>query len=207
MVELPEKCKICKTPFKPKSHNSICCSKQCSKQNNANLSALWKKQNKEHVKKIKQLWHKDNIEKVNNLRKAWKDSNRNKELANMRNYYLNNKEKEKQYQRVYYVTNKDKIQLYNKNNSDKLSAKCAKRRASKLSATPNWLTEEHFEQIKIFYKKAKNLGKWSNVSYHVDHIIPLQGKIVSGLHVPWNLRVITEEENLRKSNNLGEDYE
>jgi 5-methylcytosine-specific restriction endonuclease McrA len=61
-------------------------------------------------------------------------------------------------------------------------------------ATPLWLSKEQKAQIADFYKKAKIFG------LVVDHIVPLKGTGVNGLHVPWNLQLLTDEENKRKSN-------
>jgi len=92
---------------------------------------------------------------------------------------------------------------WQKANPEKQNAINAKRRAAKLKRTPPWLTPEHLEQIKAFYALAKSLEKSTGVVHHVDHIVPLQGDNVSGLHVPWNLQVITASENCSKNNKFG----
>jgi len=76
----------------------------------------------------------------------------------------------------------------------------AKKRAKLKNAMPKWLSENDMIEIKNIYKKAAELSKLSNVKYHVDHIIPLNGKNVSGFHVPNNLKIITARENLVKNN-------
>lgn len=81
-------------------------------------------------------------------------------------------------------------------------ARNAKYRAMKLKATPKWLTKDHLELIKMSYQLAGYLTKETEIPHEVDHIIPLKGKEVCGLHVPWNLRVIPEEENNRKRNKI-----
>ena len=69
-------------------------------------------------------------------------------------------------------------------------------------ATPKWLTAEHKMEIRLKYRLAIELSRRTGIRHAVDHIVPIQGEEVCGLHVPWNLGVITQEENLKKSNKL-----
>lgn len=71
----------------------------------------------------------------------------------------------------------------------------AKRRASKLQATPPWLTQTHLYEMAEIYANCPP-------GHEVDHIVPLQGATVTGLHVPWNLQYLTVSENRAKSNKL-----
>jgi hypothetical protein len=74
------------------------------------------------------------------------------------------------------------------------------RRRKHRNATPPWLTRKQKAEIRQLYQIAITMTKTTKEQYVVDHIIPLRGESVCGLHVPWNLRVITQEENLAKSN-------
>lgn len=86
------------------------------------------------------------------------------------------------------------------NNTEKYKASGAKRRAAKLNATPKWLTKQDYVEIEDIYWQSKEYNRLLYDIFHVDHIIPLQGKNVCGLHVPWNLQILTEKENLSKNN-------
>ena len=70
------------------------------------------------------------------------------------------------------------------------------------NATPKWLTAQQKIEIRQLYQIAITMSKTTGERYVVDHIVPLISDEVCGLHVPWNLRVITQDENLRKSNKL-----
>lgn len=69
-------------------------------------------------------------------------------------------------------------------------------------ATPAWLTQEQRNDIKQLYIEARKLTKLTGVKYEVDHIVPLINDDVCGLHVPWNLQVLSKDENLKKSNKI-----
>jgi 5-methylcytosine-specific restriction endonuclease McrA len=76
------------------------------------------------------------------------------------------------------------------------------RRRKHRQATPPWLTRAQKSEMRELYKIAITMTKTTGEKYVVDHIVPLRSELVCGLHVPWNLRVITQEENLKKSNQL-----
>jgi hypothetical protein len=107
----------------------------------------------------------------------------------VKDVYLKNPERKRSMNKAHYYNNKSYY-----------VAKCAKYRAAKLKRTPKWLNSEQLACIEKEYSMAKKLEAITGDKYHVDHIIPLQGKFVSGLHVPWNLQVIEASENKSKGN-------
>ena len=80
------------------------------------------------------------------------------------------------------------------------AAREMKRIADKKQRTPLWLNQAHFAEIEGLYHFAKVMGQITGRKYHVDHIEPLRGQDVSGLHAPQNLQVILAQENFRKGN-------
>lgn len=91
--------------------------------------------------------------------------------------------------------------MWDRANPERKYMDTAKRRASKLKRTPVWLDVTQKAEIEFTYLYCSALRS-IGMDVHVDHIVPLQGKTVSGMHVPWNLQVIHAKDNLRKANNL-----
>ena len=93
-----------------------------------------------------------------------------------------------------------KINKWKQDNPHKVRADTVKRRTAKMKRTPAWLTEDDLWLIEQAYELAALRTKMFGFSWHVDHVIPLQGDVVSGLHVPTNLQVIPWMQNISKAN-------
>lgn len=111
--------------------------------------------------------------------KRWADSNKSRKSA------VDKKRRE---------ANRDRLReldkIWRMNNPASIKSRNARRRATKLQRTVPWVDKWKIKQIYLNCPEGM----------HVDHIVPLRGKNVSGLHVPWNLQYLTPEENMKKGN-------
>jgi hypothetical protein len=144
------------------------------------------------------------LENAKRLKKEWYERNKELTKERARVWVLSNPEKRHEIHRK----NRDKdLENHNARNREwniknkplKASLQ-AKRRAAQLQRTPAWLTAEDHILVADYYQMAKELELIFPWKQHVDHILPLQGKLVSGLHTPLNLQILSEASNLQKSN-------
>lgn len=108
----------------------------------------------------------------------------------------------------YYQKNKanilEKSSAYRSDRRGFYNMLCQQRRERIVRATPKSLTDEMKSLIRSIYERCGEMNKENKNSYHVDHIVPIAGNGVCGLHVPWNLQILKADENLKKSNRV--DY-
>lgn len=170
---------------------------------NRERAKAYYKANRDKVIAYQKEYSKNNREKIN---KRANDRYKEKIKPNSDKYYRENREKILEKAAIYRQKNKDKIaerdKRYARKKPEKLRAIKSRRKKKVKTATPTWLTKEQLLEIESFYKKAILLEKETGIPHQVDHIIPIQGKTVCGLHVPWNLQVLTQKENRQKSNKL-----
>ena len=127
--------------------------------------------------------------------KKWEHENITRHRENQSRWRSENLEQYKEKKSEWYLRNKDKgceqAKKFAKDNPDWKRSATAKRRAQKLKAIPSWA---NMKSIREIYRQAKKQG------LVVDHVIPLQGKLVCGLHVENNLQLLTASENSVKHN-------
>lgn len=149
------------------------------------------------------------------LRVEWQQA-AEKRAGYFREY--NQREDVKDTKHEWYKANKDKViaaaqtrpaeqlrayrNAWKENNKVQIRADTKARRRKHREATPKWLSRKQRSEIRQIYQIAITMTQTTGEQYVVDHIVPLRSDEVCGLHVPWNLRVITQEENLKKSNKL-----
>lgn len=138
----------------------------------------------------KNLWVAD-PERHRNYGKKYKAAN--KELIAERN---------KKYVEECREVRKATMRNYRQKTKDVQAEYVRRRQAAKMQRTPKWLTEDDIWMMREAYKLAKLRTKLFGFSWHVDHILPLQGDVVSGLHVPTNLQVIPWLDNVKKHNKV-----
>lgn len=138
----------------------------------------------------KRSWDAD-PERYRGYGKKYKTANKELILERNKKYVEQNREVRKTTMRSYRQKTKDMQAEY-----------VRRRQAAKMQRTPKWLTEDDVWVMREAYKLAKIRTNMFGFSWHVDHILPLQGKTVSGLHVPTNLQVIPWIENVRKHNKV-----
>lgn len=103
-------------------------------------------------------------------------------------------------QRHHYI--KYRVKKWAQNNHMIVRASRAARKKAVRQATLQWLTAIQRAQMQEFYDIAEAMTVQTGLRHEVDHIYPIKGKTASGLHVPWNLQVLTALENNKKSNKL-----
>jgi len=136
------------------------------------------KEHKQSCKKSTAKWYINNLDTIKKNNKLKYINNRENELRRGADKYKKNINWCKKY-----------AKMYAKKNRGAVNAKTAKYRAKKLNAT-----------IGNYDKELKEIYKYCPKDFHVDHVVPLQGKTVCGLHVPWNLQYLSAVDNIKKGN-------
>lgn len=127
--------------------------------------------------KRKEVWRKENISHVREVQRAWVEQNLEKSRAIKRRWAKDNPE--------WQLENRRKARA---ENPQKFRASVSARRKRVQQSTPSWAD---MKAIRSFYENCPE-------GYHVDHVLPLRGKKVSGLHTIENLQYLLASDNMRK---------
>ena len=141
---------------------------------------------------------------MSTYKRQYREKNREQLLEKQRAYDAVKNVERRDYFAQRYLLQKEHIDAISKQwrerNPHKHAAREVRRRAAKIQRTPSWLDADGLWMIEEAYELAALRTKMLGVKFEVDHVLPLQGKKVSGLHVPENLQVIPAKQNRTKYN-------
>jgi hypothetical protein len=146
----------------------------------------WYAKNKKQALEIIGRWQVKNKKKVRSASQRYRDANPDAAKASVQRYYNKHKRQKLTYNKQWRTNNQDLLRMYN-----------TKRRRILVLATPVWADQIAIRKI---YKLAADKQTRTGKPFHVDHIIPLQHKLVCGLHIPSNLQILSGKENNSKHN-------
>lgn len=179
------------------SHCKECKQIESKKHYDANIAYYQARNKKFYVnlpdeKKIQYRVTCNSKESTKTKRLAWQRENGEKISVYARRWYA------KAIPEVLSKKRKD----YREKNPDVFARHSVKRRSSQKAATPLWITDDDKKKIKLIYLKRDFINEVTGIKHEVDHIYPILGKYSCGLHVHWNLRIITATENRSKKNSI-----
>lgn len=155
-------------------------------------TAKFREENREFLRERQRQWRAANLEKDRAMVREYQREHRDELISKARERRENDPEFAAYldtYRKEYYENNKPKFIAHNALREERIQR-----------ATPPWLTKEQQLEMELIYRDAAELTLLTGVRHEVDHIQPIKGRKSCGLHVPWNLQVLTWRENNRKRN-------
>lgn len=149
---------------------------------------LWNLENRARTSASRNAWAAKNRERCREIKNAWNAKNKEAQAARSRKWFLANKAKANEATRRYQAKHPEKGAAHE-----------ARRRAMRTQLLPKWADKQLINNIYVIAKEFRAHG----FDVEVDHIVPLCGKNVTGLHVHQNLQIIPKTVNRSKSNRFG----
>jgi hypothetical protein len=181
----------------PSGKTSNC--KECIKRSRAR----YRKANRDVVLERQRLRYAADPDYYAERNHAYYKANKHTVLRKVKEYAVERWEQYQEYYAQYYQKHRktllERSKRYGREQRGKVLAVQAKRRCALIQRTPSWFATDK-DRVDALYELARKLSLQEGTPYHVDHVIPLQGKLVSGLHCADNLQIIPAEENFKKSN-------